>query len=279
MAVGRRKNTEPPSTSWLHGFLGRQMRRYREMAGKTQGELADVAHVSLKHYCSFELAERMPSRDVVTVVDDALDARGSLVAVRDEMVDSPHPGWFKKLLEMERLATEIWQYEAQLVPGLLQTEHYARAVLEAAPRQKLTRTVEEDLTVRLSRQDLLTREDAPAFWFVLDEAVLLRGPDDPSVMADQLRHLLEMAKLPNVTIQVLPLAQGLHSLLAGAVTLLKFGGFGADDVLYVEPIDQGLLAYDPVTVRYTTRRLDLLRTEALSRAMTAELIRAKLESM
>ncbi|NUU25797.1 MAG: helix-turn-helix domain-containing protein [Streptomycetaceae bacterium] len=278
MAV-RNKATQPQSPSWLHGFLARQMRRYRELAGKTQTDLANAACVSLKHYCSFELGERMPSRDTVEVVDDALGARGALVAIRDEMVKSPHPGWFTRLLELERGATEIWQYEAQVVPGLLQTEDYARAVLEAAPRQRFTRTVDEDLAVRLSRQELLTAEDAPVFWIVLDEAVLMRSPEDPRVMADQLEHLIRLAKLPNLTLQVLPLVRGLHSMLSGPATLLKFGGFGSDDVLYVEPIDQGLLAYDPVTVRFITRRLDLLRTEALSRAETVNLMRAKLESM
>lgn len=275
--VTRRRNTEATPTAWLHRFLGKQLLRYRNLAGKTQAEMAAVAHVSTKHYCAFELAERMPSRDTIEVLDHALDARGALVAIRDELVEPPNETWFDKLKEMEQQAAEIWQYEVQVMPGLLQTEGYARAVLESAPRQKVTRTVEEDLAVRMRRQELLTRAEAPDFLFVLDGAVLLRTPGDPRVLADQLQHLLRVAELPNVTLQVIPLERGWHSMLSGPTTLLKFD-YGADDVVYVEPNGQGLLSYDPVTVRYITRRLDLLRSEALSGAESIKLIRSRLES-
>ncbi|MEU8137158.1 DUF5753 domain-containing protein [Streptodolium elevatio] len=193
------------------------------------------------------------------------------------MVEPPDETWFDKLKEMERQATEIWEYEVQLVPGLLQTRDYARAVLESAPRQKLTRTVEDDLAVRMGRQGLLTKPEAPQFLFVLDEAVLLRSPTEPKVLAGQLEHLLRVADLPNVMLQIIPLERGWHSMLSGPATLLKFD-YGADDVVYVEPNGQGLLSYDPVTVRYITRRLDLLRSEALSGAETIQVIRSKLES-
>lgn len=278
--VKRRPSVEPPpSTAWLHGFLGRQLRRYRDLAGQTQAEMAVVACVSAKHYFAFEMAERLPTRDTVTVLDEALGARGALVEIRDEMTKSPHPGWFQKLLEMERQATEIWQYEVQVMPGLLQTKDYARAVLEAAPRPRVTRTVDEDLALRLERQTLLSGPDAPEFWFVIDEAVLLRSPEDSAVMRGQLEHLIEVAQLSNIILQVLPIARGLHAMMGGPATILKFGGFGSDDVVYVEPIGQGHLAYDPVTVRHLTRRFDILRSDALSAAETAQLIRTKLETL
>lgn len=277
--VRRKPNTEPPSTAWLHWFLAKQLRRYREMAGQTQTAMADTACVSIKHYFSFETAERLPTRDTVKVLDAALGARGALVEIREEMTESPHSGWFGRLLAMESHAVEIWQYEPQVVPGLLQTEAYGLSVLNSAPRQNFTRSVDEDLATRLARQSIVSGPDAPQFWFVLDEAILLRRPRDPDVMVDQLTRLLNVADLSNVTLQVLPLSCGLHAMLEGSCTILKFGGYGSDDVVYLEPVGQGLLAYDPETVLYSTRRFDLLRAEALSPAETARLLRSNLESL
>jgi transcriptional regulator with XRE-family HTH domain len=276
MAFRRESAPQPPS--WIHGFLGRQMRRYREMAGRAQTDVADAIHISFKHYSAMELATRVPSRDTIEVLDHEVDARGALIAIREEMVRSPHPEWFQKFRELEQQATAIWQYEVQVVPGLLQTEAYARAVLSAAPRRRLTQTADDDLAVRLDRQKLLTRHEAPDFWFVLDEAILDRRPEDPRIMAEQLDHLGRVATAPNVTLQVLPLARGLHAMLDGAATIMKFDQ-GSDDVVYVEPIGQGFVAYDPVTVVYATRRFDMLRAEALPPKDSALLIRSKLEML
>ncbi|MCF2527324.1 helix-turn-helix domain-containing protein [Yinghuangia soli] len=276
--MAMRRDSAPQPPSWIHGFLARQMRRYREMAGRTQVDVSSVLHISFKHYSAMELGTRIPSRDVMEVMDDTLDARGALVAIREEMVRSPHPEWFQKLRELEVQATGIWQFEVQVVPGLLQTEGYARAVLEAAPRRRLTRTVEEDLAIRIERQALLTAPEGPEFWFVLDESTLDRRPADRTVMAGQLERLLEVAQFPNVTLQVLPLARGFHAMLDGPATILKFD-HGSDDVVYVEPIGQGLISYDPATITYVTRRCDLLRAEASPPAESMALIRSKLESL
>jgi hypothetical protein len=148
------------------------------------------------------------------------------------------PSWFEAYLGLESIASQIRVYEPFFVPGLLQTEEYARAVMEQAPR---TADTGRRVDLRIRRQRALWRPEPAGLWAVLDEAVLRSPSIDPSIMRAQLEHLSLMAERPNVTIQVMP-AGGAEDLAgaAGPITLLRFPSCDHPDVVYLEQL-QGAL--------------------------------------
>jgi transcriptional regulator with XRE-family HTH domain len=150
-------------------------------------------------------------------------------------------------------AASILQYATQVVPGLLQTEAYAREVLEAIHYQADTEKLARRLEARLARQALLTGKDAPQYWVVLDEAVLRRVVGGRQVMHAQLERLIDAAGLPNVTLQVLPFTAGAHAGLDGEFTILSYRDPEDPDVVFIE--NTGVDAYledAAVTRRYNS---------------------------
>jgi hypothetical protein len=133
----------------------------------------------------------------------------------------------------ESAAELIRSYEAQCVPGLLQTEEYARGVIQAAKDDAPEQEIENRVRVRLARAALLTHEEPATFWCVMDEAVLHRRVGGREVMKRQLEHMLAMAELPHVTVQVLPLEAGAHPGMDGSFVLLRFPDQADPDTVYV----------------------------------------------
>jgi hypothetical protein len=147
------------------------------------------------------------------------------------------PQWFRAFVDLESAATLIRTYEGQLVPGLLQTEDYLRAVVGDARLQDSPEELERRVALRLGRQALLERADAPRLWAVVDEAALRRPVGGRQVMRAQLERLIEATKLPNVTLQVLPFAAGAHPAMVGAFSVLRFADQELPDVVYVEDLN------------------------------------------
>ncbi|HEV8166622.1 MAG TPA: DUF5753 domain-containing protein, partial [Actinomycetota bacterium] len=144
------------------------------------------------------------------------------------------PQWFRSYVDLESVATLIRTYEGQLVPGLLQTEDYLRAVLGGARLDDSAKEVERRVALRLQRQALLEREGAPRLWAVVDEAALRRPVGGRAVMRAQLERLIEASKLPNVILQVLPFGAGAHPAMVGAFSVLRFSDRELPDVVYLE---------------------------------------------
>ena len=142
------------------------------------------------------------------------------------------PQWFRAYVDLEQAATLIRAYEGQLVPGLLQTDDYMRAVIGAL--DEVPEEIEQRVELRLGRQALLTRPGAPRLWAVIDESVLRRPVGGPRVMRSQLERLIEATKLPNVTLQILPFGAGAHSSMVGAFSIMRFAEDGLPDVVYLE---------------------------------------------
>ncbi|GAA4970782.1 helix-turn-helix transcriptional regulator [Yinghuangia aomiensis] len=275
--AGRRRDVEPQRPSWILDFLGRQIRRYREMEGMTQTQAANEAHISNKHFSAIESGTKPPARDLVQVIDHAVNARGALVALRDEMNEPPGSEWFELVVELEAGASSLRQYAVQVIPGLLQTGDYAREVLSTGLARKPVGWLEKKLQERLNRQNIIWRQGPPELSFILDECAVSRQPKSRDLMRGQLKRLLEVGELPHVTIQVAPLDMGLHTMLDGPITIMGFDE--GDDCVYVEPFGQGFVAYDPVTRTDAKRRFDRLKAEALSPTDTAEWIRAMMETL
>ncbi|WP_436776062.1 helix-turn-helix domain-containing protein [Yinghuangia sp. YIM S09857] len=275
--AGRRRDVEPQRPSWILDFLGRQIRRYRELEGMTQTEAASEAHISNKHFSAIESGTKPPARDLVQVIDHAFNARGALVALRDEMNEPPGSEWFEHVLELEAGASSLRQYAVQVIPGLLQTGDYARAVLSTGLARRPQGWMEQKLEEHLNRQNIIQREDPPELSFILDECALIRRPQNRGLMTEQMEHLLKVGALPHVTIQVAPLDMGLHTMLDGPITIMGFDE--GDECVYLEPFGQGFVAYDPVTRTDAERRFDRLKAAALSPTDTAEWIRATMETL
>jgi Domain of unknown function (DUF5753)/Helix-turn-helix domain len=147
------------------------------------------------------------------------------------------PQWFRAYVDLESAAALIRTYEGQLVPGLLQTEDYVRAVVGGAQLEDSPEEAERRVQLRLGRQSLLERPDAPRLWAVVDEAALRRPVGGPEVMRAQLERLIEATKLPNVTLQVLPFAAGAHPAMVGAFSVLRFPDQELPDIVYVEHLN------------------------------------------
>jgi hypothetical protein len=184
------------------------------------------------------------------------------------------PAWFEAYVGLEEAATSIRAYEIQFVPGLLQTEDYARAVTllghHGAPAEEIDRRVR----LRMARQALLTEPRPTHLWAVLDEAVLRRPAGRPGVMRRQLQHLLEAADRPNVTIQVVPFRAGAHAAAGGPFSILRFAERDLPDVVYLEQLTSALYLDKRETVDHYMAVMERLCLEAAPAASTASAINA-----
>ncbi|HZG05532.1 MAG TPA: helix-turn-helix transcriptional regulator [Streptomyces sp.] len=150
------------------------------------------------------------------------------------------PGWFDRHIGLEEAAEVIRTYEVQFIPGLLQTEEYARAVILLGHPRASAQENDRRVRLRMERQQLLFRQDAPRLWAVLDEAALRRPLGDAEVMRGQLRHLIEMSRRPNITLQVAPFSIGGLAAAGGPVTILRFPEPDLPDVVYLEQLTSAL---------------------------------------
>ena len=202
-----------------------------------------------------------------------LDTRGGLARLWDNLRKGLRhraiPGWFQPWTHFEAQATTLRSYEPLLVPGLLQTEDYARAILAARPGGKHD-DLDDQVAARIGRQSILARSDGPQLWCVVDEGVLHRCVGNPKVMHDQLEHLADLAGNPQTTIQVIPASAGAHAGLLGGFIIADVDG--SPSMVYLETAAEGQIADSPAIVAHAMLRFDALRSEALPRAASRDLI-------
>ncbi|WP_436278337.1 helix-turn-helix domain-containing protein [Micromonospora gifhornensis] len=199
-------------------YLLRELRRRRGAAGLTQAQLGERVFCSDSQVSAIETGTKPPTLPYLTAVDGALETGGYFATLWDELVKGDSsPVWLREWIQIEREATALRWYEHSFVPGLLQTEAYARATFRAArtPAAELDRRV----AARLQRQAVLDRDPSPQLFVVLDEMVLRRACGGPEVMAEQVAHLISCAEQPHIQLQVVPLSAGIYSGLAGAFIL------------------------------------------------------------
>lgn len=233
--------------------LGAQLRRLREERGLSTEEAGYAIRGSHSKISRMENGRvGFKERDVADLltlygVTDG-ELRESLLAMARQS-NTPGwwhqygdvlPDWFLVYIGLEQAATLIRTYEVQFVPGLLQTEDYARAMIRSARPDFTPDQVEQRVRVRLARQSLLTQDDPIDLWVVLDEAVISRPVGGDAVMRAQLERLVEAADLPNVTLQVLPFEVGAHAGMDGTFAILGFPEPGDPDVVYAENATGGL---------------------------------------
>ncbi|MGH3903962.1 MAG: helix-turn-helix domain-containing protein [Pseudonocardiaceae bacterium] len=183
------------------------------------------------------------------------------------------PNWFETYLGLEQAASVIRTYEPQLVPGLLQTEDYARAVIRLRHLHGSAEDVERRVALRMTRQQFLTQPGAPELWVALDESALKRPLGSRDVLRAQLQHLIEMAELPNITLQVVPFDVGGHAAAGGPFTILRFAEPDLLDIVYLEHLTSALYLDKKHDTTDYLAVMDSLCIQAASPAGTTSFLR------
>jgi transcriptional regulator with XRE-family HTH domain len=274
----------------LRILLGSQLRRLREGRGISRDDAGYRIRASGSKISRLELGRvSFKERDVIDLLEmygvtDPTE-RDALISLARE-ANSPAwwhkysdvlPDWFQIYVGLEEAAELIRVYEIQFVPGLLQTEDYARAVIElgqpAAPPEEIERRV----ALRMGRQQLLARKHAPRLWVMVDEAALRRPIGGRKVMQGQIERLMAIANEPNITLQVMPFRFGGHAAEGGAFTLMRFPEEDLPDVVYIEQLTGALYLDKPDDVEKYSEVIERLGVKGTSPDRTNEILSGMLK--
>jgi transcriptional regulator with XRE-family HTH domain len=260
----------------MAALFGSRVRRLRTAAGLTQAELGARTHVVSTRITQIERSSgAKPTLELARALDAALGADNLLVDLWPYVYREAFPDWSRAFMAHSARAVSIGQYAAHVVPGLLQTEDYARAVLRLDALLNSEEQLEERVAARLGRQERLRSRDRPDLWVVLDEAVLRRPVGGRGTMQGQLTRLLEATAEPHITVQVLPFDQGEHEAMGGSLSVLTLPD--STEVAYTEGAEYGQLIEDPADVRRYAVIYDRLRAAALPPLMSLDMIRSVVE--
>lgn len=276
----------------LRILLGNQLRTLREANGVTREAAGYEIRASESKISRIELGRvGFKERDVADLltlygVTDEKE-RAALLALARE-ANTPGwwhrygdvmPSWFQSYMGLESAAEMIRTYEVQFVPGLLQTADYARAVICLGHGDASEAEIERRVQLRMDRKRLLTRENAPEMWFVVDEAALRRLIGGRDVMRAQLEYLIEVAQMAHVRLQVIPFLTGGHAGAGGAFTILRFPEEELPDVVYVEQLTSALYLDKPEDRDQYALAMEQLCIEAESPARTIEILEKILQEL
>ncbi|HEX8858103.1 MAG TPA: helix-turn-helix transcriptional regulator [Actinomycetes bacterium] len=268
-----------PSPTVRRRRLAAELRGLREAKGLTIEQVAQLMEVSSSKISRIETAQvstRLRDvRDLLDIYEVQDDRRDTLLKIArdarqrtwlDAFSDLP----FAAAADMEGAASSMRLYSALVIPGLLQTPDYARAVIRAIRVDSAQDVIDRMVELRRSRQSILEREDSPAIWVVLDEAVLRRLVGGPEVQRAQLHRLVEVTHLPRVTLQVLPFTAGAHAGLDGEFTIIGFQEDADQDVVYIENTTSELYLESTAEIRQYSKLFDHLRAKAIDPAHSAD---------
>ncbi|MCZ0982029.1 helix-turn-helix transcriptional regulator [Streptomyces diastatochromogenes] len=271
--------------------LGKRLQDLRERAGMKREEAAKILRVApatVRRMETAEVALKIPYVQLLLKEYGITDSEAEGFVALAEEANLPGwwqrfhdvlPGWFSMYVSLEGAASLIRAYEPQFVPGLLQTEAYARAILRSgavgggsdAGRDEDT---ERHVALRMERQSLLTRDDAPKFWVIMDETVFRRPVGDgPEVMRDQLDRLLEASELPNVTLQIAEFASGHHPGTYGPFVLFRFAMPELPDMVYSEYLTGAVYLDARPEVASHLEVMDRMAAQAATAQRTKEILR------
>ncbi|GAA2708609.1 Scr1 family TA system antitoxin-like transcriptional regulator [Micromonospora olivasterospora] len=250
-------------------LLRDQLRRARQARGLSQEELGKLVSYSPSYVSAVETGQSPARPDYLARIDTALDTGGLFIAMLELIRFHAAPEWFRPWDENEREATALRWYDPTVVPGLLQTEGYARAML-ALSGELTAEEVETRVVTRLARQEVLTATPRPQFVAVLEEHTLRRQVGDRAVMREQLQHLLAVGAEPHVHVRVVPADAPWHNGLNGPFILARLGS-GAE-LAHLDNQLRGQTVDSPSDVAALERRWETVTGEALPRRQSARLI-------
>lgn len=243
-------------------FYGAELRRLRETARLSHEQLGERVFCSGSYIGQFESTARRPQLDVSKLIDEVLGSGEHLQRLCRLARKSKVAEYFADAAELERLAKTISEYSPMVVPGLLQTEGYARAITRAALPLAQQEEVEGHVRTRIERQHILDTPTPPVLWAVLHEAALRVPMGGPGVMGEQLLHMAALGHERRVLVQVLPFAASADALVQEAFRLMTFSD--APTVVYAEGTHTGQLIEEPALVERFSKSYDLVRAAALS---------------
>ncbi|MCL6301122.1 helix-turn-helix domain-containing protein [Streptomyces kronopolitis] len=257
-------------------FWGTELKRRREDAGLTQEALGAMVFVSGGYIGQFEQAIRKPQLDVAKRIDEVLQTDGFFERTWRKLIDDQrYADYFAAAAELERLATKICEFESLLVPGLLQTAAYTRAVALASNPFAADEYIQDTVRARVDRAAILNDATRPTYWAVLHEAALRVPVGGPDVMAEELEHIARLLRERKILVQVLPFSAGAHTQMGKSLKLMEFDD--APPTSYTEAVYSGNLLDDPAVVKRVQQDYDLIRAAALSPEASRALIESAAE--
>ncbi|MCZ0988545.1 helix-turn-helix domain-containing protein [Streptomyces diastatochromogenes] len=254
------KDLDPSSSP--RALLGAELRHAREKAGLSQEELGQRLFVSGSFIGQLEAGTRRMQVEYARMLDEVLGTEDFFQRNCAAVAKSKYPEHFAEAAEAEAVTTAIRQYAPLLIPGLLQTSAYARAVCRAYQPTAPEEDIDKLVTARIERARILDNPTEPLLWAVIDEAALRRVTGGPKVMAEALRHIADLSRRGRAIVQVLPFGAGAHAAMQGAIKLMDFED--APPLVYFEGVGTGRLEDDPAITRHQRFTYELLTACALS---------------
>lgn len=257
--------------------FGRVLHKQRRLTGITQETLGRAIGVSSSHMSNIERGEKRPSPRMVAAMDRELGTEGRLETLWDSLSANGNPAWLTTLEELERGASVILDWQLALIPGLLQTEDYARTVITASDVWATSAEVNADLETRLDRGRKFVEAGSASLWAVVGEHAVRGCVGSKAIMQEQLRHVVKLVESGRAKLLVVPSSTTHHPGLAGSFKIISTDG--APDVLYADSVEAGQIMDDPATVSRYRLRFGALQSVAFSPERSLDLIKEELEGM
>lgn len=252
-------------------LVGKLVGVFRTAADLTQAQLADRVRLQVETIASIEQGRRALLPDLARQLDQLLETKGALETAVENMPEVDLiPAWAEQYMDLEREALALSFFANQVLPGLLQTENYARAVFDSRVPTFSREEIDGHVDKRLERQEILRRKLPPTTSFIISEAVVLAPLGGAAVYEETLRHLRACAGLPGFTLQVMPLARTTHAALDGPFILLETPDY--QRIAYTETQRGSQLISDPNEVSILAQKYAMLRTQALNTEDTKGLL-------
>lgn len=238
-----------------------QLRAWRKSRGWSQVVLADKLLCSDSLVSGVETGDKTPTLEFAIKCDEAFGTPGTFVALHELISREAWPSYFAPVIDFETRAIRIHEWELRVIPGLLQTENYARSVIRAGKPRLSADALDRAVSGRMERQRILARDNPPLLWSVLHEGTLRHVIGSRAIMAEQLDKIIDMARMPDVVIQVLPFTACDHPATDGPISVFDFAD--APTVAYTECNGGGMIVESPEQVGELVTALNLIRATSL----------------
>ncbi|NED73510.1 helix-turn-helix domain-containing protein [Streptomyces sp. SID9944] len=267
---GEREQDYEPDSGFLHIF-GQQLKLFRERAGLSRSEFGGKVGYSASTIASFEQGRRISPPKFIDQADELLDAGDVLKAGKEGVARAQYPAFFRDAVRLEAKAATLHVYATKAVPGLLQTDAYARAIFSMWRPLLDEETIDARVTARMARQEIFSRTPMPTISFVIEEYVLRRPLGGGNVMRGQLEQLLLHSQRRNVEMQVMPIEQEEHAALEGPFTLITT--LEGQRIAYVEAYKDSRLYTERSVVQEIEDQYGILRAQALDPRKSLALVK------
>lgn len=257
-------------TTSLAAFAS-QLRSWRLQMSWTQVEMGSKMGYSASLVSGIETMDKAPTADFAARCDEVLNTPGTFATLQELVAREAYPAFFAPVIPFEREAVRIHGWELGAVPGLLQTENYARTLIRSGRPMDSSDEIDRIVAERLERQEILTNQNPPMLWYVLDESVLRHVVGGPAVMRRQLDRLLEAAETPGIVVQTLPFSADNHAGADGPISVYDFAS--SPSVCYTGCYSGGRIVEGRDEVADLMTVINLVRASALSARDSRELIR------